>query len=293
MRIKARSPLAILAFDILSSDTSVETKIKEMQENGGINLPANYSASNALQSTWLILQETEDKDHRPALEVCTRSSIANALLDTVIQGLSPAKKQVYFIVYGSKLTATRSYFGTMAVTKRLQSVKDIFAQVVYEGDEFEFKINCGTKKVTKHKQTLDSMDSSKIIAAYCTIVHDEGKEFIEIITKKQIDIAWSKTKMKDNKVQKEFPEDMAKRTVINKTCKMYANTSDDSDLLVGSFNNTAEDFDKEEEVTEEIKANANGMVMDIEAEPVVTDQVAADTKEPEKETPVPSTGPDF
>ena len=29
--------------------TTVETKIKEMQETGGINLPANYSASNALQ----------------------------------------------------------------------------------------------------------------------------------------------------------------------------------------------------------------------------------------------------
>jgi len=108
--------------------TTVETKIKEMQETGGINLPANYSASNALQSAWLILQETKDRNDKPALEVCTRSSIANALLDTVIQGLSPAKKQVYFIVHGLKLTAMRSYFGTMAITKRLQSVKDIFAQ---------------------------------------------------------------------------------------------------------------------------------------------------------------------
>ncbi|KLU64045.1 recombination and repair protein RecT [Desulfosporosinus acididurans] len=246
--------------------TTVETKIKEMQENGGINLPANYSASNALQSAWLILQETKDKDGKAALEVCTRSSIANAMLDTVIQGLSPAKKQVYYIVRGSKLTAMRSYFGTMAVTKRLESVESIFAQVVYEGDEFEFEINGGTKRITKHKQTLASMDSSKIVAAYCTIFHDGGQEFTEIITKKQIDMAWAKTSMKVNNVQKEFPEDMAKRTVINKTCKMYANTSDDSNLLVGSFNNTAEDFDKEQEAAEEIKANANGDVIDIQAE---------------------------
>jgi len=272
--------------------TTVETKIKEMQETGGINLPANYSASNALQSAWLILQETKDRNDKPALEVCTRSSIANALLDMVIQGLSPSKKQLYFIVYGSKLSATRSYFGTMAVTKRLQSVKDIFAQVVYEGDEFEFEINGGTKRVIKHKQTLASMDSSKIIAAYCTIMHDEGKEYTEIITKKQIDIAWSKTKMKVNSVQREFPEDMAKRTVINKTCKMYANTSDDSDLLVGSFNDTSEDIDKEEEVAGEIESNANGMVIDIKADPV-TEPAVTDIKEPEKKQPATSTGPDF
>ena len=187
----------------------------------------------------------------------------------------------------------RSYFGTMAITKRLQSVKDIFAQVVYEGDEFEFEINGGTKKITKHKQTLASMDSSKMIAAYCTIMHNEGKEYTEIITKKQIDMAWSKTKMKSNSVQREFPEDMAKRTVINKTCKMYTNTSDDSDLLVGSFNNTAGDYDKEEEIAEEIESNANGMVIDIEADPVTTEPVVSDIKEPDKKEPVTSTGPDF
>ncbi|WP_243124300.1 recombinase RecT [Clostridium sp. AWRP] len=37
----------------------------------------------------------------------------------MMQGLTPAKKQCYFVVYGKQLQLMRSYMGTAAVTKRL------------------------------------------------------------------------------------------------------------------------------------------------------------------------------
>ena len=36
---------------------------------------------------------------------------------------------------------------------------------------------------------------------------------------------------------------MAKRTIINRACKMYFNTSDDSDMLIEAFNETGEQYD--------------------------------------------------
>ena len=256
---------------------AVESRIKQFQEDGSIHFPANYSPQNALKSAWLIIQDTQDMNHKKALDVCTQESVANALLNTVIQGLSPAKKQVYYIVYGSKLEAQRSYFGTMAVTKRLHGVTDVFAQVIYEGDEFEFEINHGCKKVTKHTQKLENIDNAKIIGAYATVIYGD-KEFTEIMNKAQIEKAFSKSKMKTNSVQKDFVEEMSKRTVINRTCKMFVNTSDDSDLVIEAFHAT-EHYDQEEMVDKDVEKNANqGEVIDI------TDTVTEVKQEPEPET---------
>ena len=254
---------------------TVEARVKEFQQSGEVNFPPTYSPSNALKSAWLILQETQDKTGAPALSVCTRESVANALLNVVIQGLSPSKKQVYFIVRGKKLCAERSYFGTMAVTKRLNNVEDIFAQVIFKDDDFVYTIDRGSKKIIKHEQKLGNIDTKNIVGAYCTIYYRsldaEGiaqiSEYTEIMSKAQIDTAWSKSATKGG-VHAEFPEEMAKRTVINRTCKMFVNTSDDSDVLVEAFNNSSGgDFDKVSEVADEIEDNANQEFIDIDYEP--------------------------
>lgn len=251
----------------------VAAKVRKFQEKGELHFPPNYSPENAMKSAWLILQNTFDREKRPALQVCTRDSIANDLLDMVVQGLNPAKKQGYFIVYGKQLVFQRSYFGTMAVTKRVTGAKDIFAQVVYEGDEFEFEIIRGRKKVTKHKQTLASISGGKIVAAYCTIILDDEREFTEIMTWDEIQQAWKKSKQnpdKEGSTHQEFPQEMAKKTVINRTCKAYLNSSDDSSLVMRHFNRQ-DDVIAEAEVEAEIAENANSEVIDVQAEVIGTE----------------------
>lgn len=243
----------------------VADKVRKFQERGEIHFPANYSPENAMKSAWLLLQGVQTKDNRPALEVCTRDSIANALLDMVVQGLNPAKKQGYFIVYGKNLTFQRSYFGTMAVTKRVTGAEDIDAQIIYEGDEFEFEVVRGRKKITKHKTVFSNIDDNKIAGAYCTIYWPDGKEYTEIMTIKEIRQAWKKSRQnpdKDGSTHNEFPGEMAKRTVINRACKTYMNTSDDGSLVMTHFNRQDEAI-AEAEMEAEIAANANGEIIDI------------------------------
>ncbi|NLV81872.1 MAG: recombinase RecT, partial [Synergistaceae bacterium] len=78
----------------------VFNRLHELEATGQLIFPPNYAVGNALKSAYLILQETKDKDGRPVLETCTKTSIANSLLDMVIQGLNPVKKQCYFIPFG-------------------------------------------------------------------------------------------------------------------------------------------------------------------------------------------------
>ena len=217
---------------------SVFRRISNLEKSNGIKLPEGYNPGNALKAAYLKLQTVVDKNKKLAIKVCTRESIINSLFDMCIQGLSPAKNQCYFIVRGDELTLMRSYFGTVAVLKRLKGVDDVFAQVVYKGDVFEYAIVGGNVMVTKHEQKLENINLNNIVGAYCVIVKN-GKPRCEIMTMEQIRQAWTHT-TNGGGVQREFPDQMAKRTVINRGAKMYVNTSDDDDELIEAINNSTE-----------------------------------------------------
>jgi recombinase, phage recT family len=224
--------------------SSVAARIGEMQ-NEGLMIAPNYSVSNALSSAYYALKNSNSGN---LLQQCTQDSVYNALLEMVTQGLSPAKKQCYFIKYGSDVQLRMSYFGTIKVTKDLQEVKDVTANVVYEGDTLEVSVENGRKKLVKHETDWQNVDNP-IIAAYCIITRTDGEEFFEVMTKKQIDKSWSKAKTKN--VQIDFPDQMAMRTVINRAAKMFINTSNDSDLFAGAINNTiADEYDNGRQVKE-------------------------------------------
>ena len=256
----ASNELAIIQKDI--TDT-VSNKLSELEQTG-LSLPPNYNAQNALKSAFFKLQETLDSNKKPALEVCSRESIANSLLDMVVQGLSPAKTQCYFIVYGKKLQLNRSYFGTQAVLKRLNGIKNIWANVIYEGDDFVMAVDKGKEVLVKHDTKFENRDNS-IIGVYAIVEREDDSQELTVMTKKEIETAWNQSKTRQD-VHKKFPQEMAKRTVINRAAKNIINTSDDSDLLVEAINNTTEsEYENErKEVTpvedvvqKEIKENAN------------------------------------
>lgn len=220
-------------------------RVKQMQNTQDLSLPKNYNASNALNAAFLELQKVQDRNHRPALEVCSHDSIVKSLLDMTLQGLSPAKDQCYFIVYGNELQMQRSYFGTVAAVKRLDGVKKVRAEVVHEKDDFEIGANEDMELVVKRFVPKFENQDNQIIGAFAMIKTDEGTDFT-VMTKKEIDQSWAQTRQKNNKVQQNFSQEMAKRTVLNRAAKMFINTSDDSDLLTGAINDTtSNEYDDE------------------------------------------------
>lgn len=276
----------------------VSTKMTELKKEG-LTLPKNYAYQNALKSAFFKLQETVDRSKKPALEVCTTESIANALLDMTTQGLSPAKTQCYFVVYGNKLQLTRSYFGTMAVLKRLKEVNDIWANVIYTDDVFEISVQKGREVLDNHETKFENRDQD-IKGVYAIIEKADGEQILTVMTKKEIDMAWSKTKTGGG-VQKQFSQEMAKRTVINRAAKGFINTSDDSDLLIQAINNTTEGEYEREDVTPhdvqtEIDTNANAETLSFdepEDAPVEEVQTEMLPKEEVEEKPATATKSKF
>jgi len=178
----------------------------------------------------------------------------------VVQGLSVSKTQAYFIKYGNQLQMQRSYFGTQAVLKRLPEIKDIKAHVVHSGDKFEIGYEDGELVVKDHETSFENLDN-EIIGVYAVITKDDGTKEYEVMTKKQIDASWSQAKTKN--VQNKFPEEMAKRTVINRAAKNIVNTSTADDALVNSINGTTKNEFDEAEV-KDVTPQAKSMIEKLE-----------------------------
>ncbi len=276
----AQSPRQNGVIKKFSEDTvgSVLKRISDFQTQGGLKLPQDYSAENAVRSAWLILQDVKDLNKNPALSVCTTESIANSLLDMVLQGLNPVKKQCYFIVYGNQLQLQKSYLGTIAVAKRVGNVKDIVANTVYSDDVFEYEIDAvtGVKKIVKHVQKLENIDTGKIKGFYAIITRNDGTTYTEIMTLPQAKSAWAMGKAKEGSpAHLQFPDQMGCKSCINRGLKVVIGSSDDADLY---------EEEKMEEsaftagVKNEIRQNANKGEIGFNEDPAQNAEVVQEDK---------------
>lgn len=260
---------------------SVMARINALQDANALTLPKDYAVDNALKSAWLILQSTEDRAHNKALEVCTKDSIANALFDMVLQGMSVAKNQGYFIVYGKQLTFQRSYFGTIALARRCGAIDQVpTAQVIYKDDDFVYTIEDGNIKVIKHEQKLANIDNTKIVGAYAILTLKDGTKRTTIMTWEQIQKSWGQGATKGaSPAHKNFAEEMAKKSVISRACKMLINSTDDAWLYDGKADET-------DHSGEDVKASRDAQV----AEAASTDFEEPDDAEYEDVAEMPVDG---
>lgn len=252
-------------------------KVETLTQKGELALPANYSAGNALKQFQLMVQD-DDK-----VKACTQASIAKCMLDMVIMGLNPSKKQCYCIPYGNKAQLMPSYLGNVATAKRIDpTIENVTARTIHAGEEFEFEddLQTGYSYVTKHKRTLSSMavnDPDKdIVGAYATITYNDGKRPVSLVMPfSEIKKRWAKSQahpinadgsVKTNSTHFQFPDRMCERTVINAICVPIIAKSHDNDLFgntVQSVNVQAAKMESDAEAAENMCA---GEVVDIEGE---------------------------
>lgn len=253
-----------------------EVKMELTRTN--VIMPKDYSFENALKSAHLVLQQTVDRNKRPALEVCSKESIHQAILYMAIQGLNPAKVQCYFTVYGTKLVCMVSQYGDVAVAMRVNpDIKDIRAACIYKGDEIEIAIEAGMKVIKKHSQTFESLNSGEIIGCYAIIIdHNDKVIDCDIMTMEQIKMSWRQSNRKDvvmasgnvnmDTTHGKFSEEMVKKTVFHRICKKTIRSSNDSSLL-SAYEMTNEETPTETRVQLEISENANKQMIDLPVTP--------------------------
>lgn len=260
----------------VKNDISVQVleKIDSFTRSGELTLPKDYKVENALKSAYIILSDPKNN----ILEKCDKSSVAEALLKMVVYGVSPIKKQCYFIPYGNKLECSISYAGNIAIAKRYGKLKSIKGNAVFEGDDFQFEVDqaTGRRKIVKHTQTLESVGSNKIKGAYAVYELNDGTIDVEVMSMAQIQMSWNQGGSKGaSPAHKNFADQMAIKTVLNRACKLLISSSDDSVLYDPLDEDNAIDITSEN-VQHEVKVEANKEKIDfsnVEEANVVEEEV--------------------
>lgn len=238
----------------------------------GLSFPADYNPTNALMGAYLIMKETTDKNGKCILESCSQASVANSLMDMATLGLNASKKQGYFIAYGGKCQFQKSYFGNITLARR-NGLKTINAEIIYDGDTFKYHIENGMKVIDVHEQDFMNIDNDKILGAYAVAIMDDGRKVVEVMNINQLKKAWNQRmgglKEDATSTHMKFKDQMAKKTVINRLCKLIGNTSTDGNIseISDRLDEVADVDMVAEDVAYEIENNANTVDFEEVVEP--------------------------
>lgn len=261
VQIPSGSELTGKAKDITDS---VIASIGSLVKDGKIVAANGYDVGNAVNVAMIqIATAVKDKSGRPALEVCTKASIARSVLDMVLQGLMPERNQCWFIVYGNALTLQRSYFGTVATLKRVMPFPiHVTAEVIREGDKYVQGVTPYGERYIK-EITTDLLESAgkPIKAVYCNIFKEGTEELLgsAFMSMNEVKVSWSHSKTykaDGSSPHNQEPGEMAKRTAITRACKllMKSSTSSLNEAAIEAFNRTTDgEFDNDPKKAEESK----------------------------------------
>ena len=260
----------------------VLSRVEEMCQVG-VTMPKDCNYVNAVKATMLKLQEVKDKNGKPALEVCTPSSIQSALFTMVVKGLDVSKNQAYLVVYNDKLQLQESYFGKVLQVKRIFPEWEPRPNIVHEGDTFKYTVNpeTGRRELVEHTQSLENLDKP-IVGGYIYLPCADGGKDLYCMTYKQILTAWQKSRS-GGATAKAFPEKMAMKTLVNSGCTMVINSTPSQSIVADN----SDDPNAPEPVPEYADAEEVVEVHELPDAPQYVDTETGEIKdEPTTEAPV-------
>ena len=153
------------------------------------------------------------------LQKCDEQSIRNAIVNVALTGatLNPALQQAFLIPRKGRCCLDFSYRGLCKIAVDSDSVYDIDAVPVFEGEEFYFEQ--GLNPVLIHKPKLFEDDKEKkLIAVYAIATLHHGIKKFVVLDKEKIERA-KKSSQTDN-VWKAHYDEMAKKTAVKLLYKL-------------------------------------------------------------------------
>jgi len=171
-------------------------------------LPSIMTSDRFLRVALTTLQKV------PKLQTCSQESLCQALLDCASLGLEPDNRRAHLIPYGNNVQLIVDYKGVVELVLRNGDVRKLHADIVCEGDVF----NYDRGEVTKHSIAFGK-DRGKPIAAYCIATLKSGETSAEVMTVDEINAIRDKAKAGKSGPWVEHWGEMAKKTVFKRLAK--------------------------------------------------------------------------
>jgi len=178
-------------------------------------LPANFNKQRFLQNCMTVLQ-----DGNTDFSKCAPATVVRTLLKGAFLGLDFFNGECYAIPYGDKCQFQTDYKGEIKLCKQYSSnpIKDIYAKVVRDGDEFEEVITDGRQSINFRPKTFNN---GEIIGAFAVCLYKDGSMIYDTMSKAEIEHTRNAfSKMANSKAWKEATGEMYKKTVLRRLCKL-------------------------------------------------------------------------
>ena len=171
------------------------------------------------------LISTVDKTGQPALVTASPDSIRECALTYVNGDFDFFRNQAYLIPYGNKLQLIVSKDGLVAGAKKVLPNLEMYSDIVYKGDKFEYTKVGGRTLITKHDQPIENITGKleDIVCAYaCAWINGEQVES-EIMTLNDIRSALSIAHRSITDFHKNSPKIMFGKFPLRRLAKRIIN----------------------------------------------------------------------
>ena len=245
----------------------VHRGITESLEKQIAALPSDLNKQRFVQNCMTVLQ-----DGQADFSKCQPATVVRTLLKGAFLGLDFFSGECYAIPYGDKCQFQTDYKGNIKLAKKYSSnpIKDIYAKVVREGDEFEEVIENGQQKINFRPKTFND---GEIIGAFAVCLYKDGSMIYDTMSKAEIEhTRQAFSKAANSKAWKDSYGEMCKKTVLRRLCKLIDLNFDNAEQIAAFEDGS--DFDvKGQEVREPEKAvDVMADVIDVEATEVIENE---------------------
>lgn len=221
--------------------SQVQDVIASMKGQISQALPKHLTADRMIQmATSLIVKN-------PKLAECSAASLVGAVMQASILGFRPVEQlgECYFVPYGGVVQFQIGYKGFITLARRSGELKNIYAEVVHEGDKFEVEFGLEPKLV--HIPRMDN-ENAKLTHVYAVSRYkDDGYNFM-VLTASQVEKLRKRNPMQKGAPSGSWATDydaMAKAKVIKQLAKymplsvdfMNATLSDEAVITDKAFSN--------------------------------------------------------
>lgn len=178
-------------------------------------LPKNFNKQRFMQNCMTVLQ-----DGTADFSKCDAKSVVRTLLKGAFLGLDFFNGECYAIPYGGNVNFQTDYKGEIKLAKRYSSnpIKDIYAKIVREGDEFVENIENGNQTVSFNPKPFND---GKIIGAFAVCLYMDGGMIYDTMSVAEIEHTRTTfSKAPNSKAWKDSYGEMCKKTVLRRLCKL-------------------------------------------------------------------------
>ena len=234
-------------------------------ENQRSALPADFNINRFVQNSVALLNGN-DTLMKFAREHGT-SQIKAGLMRGAYQGLDALNGEMYLVPYGSTSNFMQPYKGDVKMVKKYSQrpIKDVYAKLVREGDEFEEGVING--EPTINFKPLPFNDG-KIIGAFAVCLYVDGGMVYDTMSLKDLENTRSSSKAKNSPAWSKFTGQMYLKTVLHRLCK-HLSIDMDANAREAFDAGTEIETDPSEIAKSEIAENANSEELVVDAEEII------------------------